>query len=91
MKQISKTKAKNLITNSNGAFFSVDFVKKDGTKRTMVCRLGVTKHLTGGELKFDPSECGLMVVFDTTAQDYRMVNLNTMKKLKINGSSYKIA
>lgn len=91
MKKISKTQAKNLINKSEGAFFSVDFVKKDGTKRNMVCRLGVKKYLNGGELKFDPAERGLLVVFDTTAQDYRMVNLNTIKKLKINGNSYRIA
>lgn len=47
--------------------FSVDFIKKDGSARTMTCRLGVTKHLKGGELPFDPIEKGLLPVYDMEA------------------------
>ena len=37
-----------IIEQSQGRFFTVTFVKKDGTKRVMTARLGVTKHLKGG-------------------------------------------
>ena len=30
-----------------GKIFSVSFIKKDGTERTMICRLGVQKYLSG--------------------------------------------
>jgi hypothetical protein len=62
----------------NGNIFSVVFVKKDGTRREMVCRLGVKKHLKGGELKFDAKSRGLLPVFDMQKQAYRMVNTKTL-------------
>jgi hypothetical protein len=90
MKQISKTKAKNMIKKSNGAFFSVRFIKKNKETRYMVCRLGVTKFLKGGKLAYKPEDKGLMVVFDATKRDYRMINLKTLSKLRIDGQSYKV-
>ena len=91
MKKITKNQAKKLIANSNGAFFSVDFITKSGEKRTMTCRLGVTKHLKGGQLAFDPTQYGYQVVYDTTVGGYRMVNLKTLKRLAINGKQFKVA
>ena len=66
------------VAKANGKLFSVTFLKKDKTIRKMVCRTGVTKHLKGGELAYDPIEKGLLSVFDMQAQGYRMVNLNTI-------------
>lgn len=90
MQTISKTKAKNMIKKSKGAFFAVDFIKRNKEKRHMICRLGVTKHLKGGVLKFKPEDYGLMVVFDTVKKTYRMINLNTLKRIKIGGKTYKV-
>lgn len=90
MEKISKIKAKNMIYKTNGAFFSAQFVKKDGSVRDMVCRLGVTKHLKGGELAFDPKEKGLIVVFEMDQEGYRMINVRTLKQLKIDGKTYKV-
>ena len=36
------------IANSNGRFFSVSFIKKDGSLRKLVGRTGVTKALKHG-------------------------------------------
>lgn len=72
----------------NGNIFSVQFVKKDGTLRYMVCRLGVKKYLKGGELKFDAKSRGLLPVFDMQKQAYRMINTNTLVSAKINGEKY---
>ena len=74
----------------NGNIFSVQFIKKDGTLRDMVCRLGVKKHLKGGELKFDAKSMGYLPVFDMQKQQYRMININTLIKAKINGVNYDI-
>jgi hypothetical protein len=71
-----------------GKFFSVSFIKKDGTLREMTCRLGVTKHLKGGELKHNPSDFGHLVVFDLQKQAYRTINLNTLKKIKLDKKEY---
>jgi len=68
--------------------FSVAFVKKDGTLREMTCRLGVTKHLKGGELKYNASEVGNLIVFDMQKKAYRTINFNTIKRIKVNGNDY---
>lgn len=78
--------------------FGVTFTKRDGTLRDMTCRIGVTKHLKGGELPYDPVEKGLLPVFDMNKVDpktnqkgcYRMVNLKTLKEIRCNGTTYKI-
>jgi hypothetical protein len=90
MKTITKRQAKNLIFKTKGEFFSAQFIKKDGTLRDMVCRLGVTKYLKGGSLAFDPSERGLVVVFEMNVEGYRMINVNSLIQLKIAGQVYKI-
>ena len=77
-----------IINSSKGRFFSAIFIKKDGTLRTMNCRLGVKKYLKGGELRFSPSKKGLVVVFDVDKKEYRMININTTQSLKVNGEEY---
>jgi hypothetical protein len=63
-----------------GKIFSVSFIKKDGTERTMVCRLGVQKHLTGGKNVNDPSQH--LTVFDMHKKAYRNVALGTIYRLR---------
>ena len=71
-----------MIRATRGRIFSVDFVKRDGTTRHMVARLGVKSHLHGGSLKFEPRDRGCMVAWDTVKRDYRMINLDTLKFFK---------
>lgn len=87
-KAISKVVAVELINKSKGRIFSVTFKKKDNTIRVMNCRLKVTKHLKGGELAYDPTLKGLKSVFDMHNKEYRMINLETIKRLSINGEHY---
>jgi hypothetical protein len=70
------------ILATNGRFFSVSFIKKDGTERKMTARLGVKKDIKGVGLKFNPSERNLIVVFDIHKKAYRMINLSTIFKFK---------
>ena len=44
--KINKDKAKQYIYKTNGKIFSAVFTKKDGEKRKMVCRRGVSKYVT---------------------------------------------
>ena len=73
---------KDKILATNGRFFSVSFIKKDGTKRKMTARLGVKKDIKGVGLKFNPTERNLIVVFDIHKKAYRMINLSTIFKFK---------
>lgn len=90
MKRITTEHAVQLIRSSGNKIFSVSFVKKDGSSRLMNCRLGVTKHLKGGELAYDPKEYGLIAVFDIQKNNYRMINLETIQELSINGDKFQV-
>jgi hypothetical protein len=87
---ISKADAKQMIKDTKGKFFTVTFTKKDGTTRVMNARLGVKAYLKGGELPYDPDAKGLIPVYDVKTRDYRMVNVNTITKLKIGNNEYQV-
>lgn len=76
------TQAAQIIKATAGRFFSCEFLKKDGSKRAMVARVGVRKFVTGEGLKFDPASRGLAVAWDAQKQSYRMINLNTLLSLR---------
>jgi len=91
---ISKAKATDLIKGSKGKFINVKFVKKNGDLRTMTGRTGVykSKHapLTGDGLKYNPDDYGLVGIFDAQNKGYRMVNINTLQELTLEGQTYQI-
>lgn len=71
-----------LIKNTKGKFFSVSFIKKDGSMRKMTARLGVKKGVNGKGMRFNPSERELMVVWAMDKGDFRMINLKTIRSIK---------
>ena len=87
---ISKAEAKQMIRDTKGKFFTVTFINKDGSTRVMNARLGVKAYLKGGELPYDPESKGLIPVYDVKTGDYRMVNVNTITKLKIGNNEYQV-
>ena len=87
---ISAEEAKNLIKATNGKFFTVTFIKKDGTERVMNARLGVKVYLKGGQLTYDAESKGLVPVYDVKTGGYRMVNINTITHLKIGRNEYDV-
>jgi hypothetical protein len=64
--------------------FAVEFIKKDGSLRVMNCRLGVKKHLRGGELPYNASEKNLLPVFDMDKGAYRIINVSTIQEVRYN-------
>ena len=90
---ITKPEAKQMIKDTKGKFFTVTFTKKDGTTRVMNARLGVRAYLKGGELPYDPNSKGthgLIPVFDIPKKAYRMINIDTITKLKIGNNEYQV-
>lgn len=90
-----KIKRKHILSllkakKENGQMFSVSFIKNDGSVREMTARLGVTKHLAGGELKFHAESMGYLPVFDMQKKGYRMININTLMTVKMDGTTYKV-
>jgi hypothetical protein len=87
---INKYKLAALLNNTNGKFVSVEFVKKDGTLRKMNGRFGVTKHLKGGVNKTVKESNSYMTIYDTKAEGYRTINLETVKRVKFGGEVFEV-
>lgn len=90
MQKLDRAWVLDLIYQSFGKIFWVEFKKKDGTMRQMRARLGVKKYLKGGKLAYDPLAKSLISVFDVNKEEYRMINLNTLTKLSINGMQFEV-
>ena len=97
MKTIDKDTAKKYIYATNGKIFSAVFTKKDGEKRKMVCKLGVSRYVKGVGLKFKPKELGYIQVYDMIyastvdpEKAYRFINTKTLEQLKVKGITYTI-
>ena len=92
--KISRETAKQLIydtvKHNNGQIFTVKFIKKDGTIRDMNARLGVTKHLKGGELAFNPADYNLIAAFDMQKKAYRMISIDTLCEIKVDGQTFEV-
>lgn len=69
--------------HSDGRLFSVTFIKKDGTERKLVGRLGVTKGLVGGRRTLDPET--YLIVWDVQNGGYRAVNRGTIIRARVRG------
>jgi len=80
---MTEEQVREAVKNAKGRIFSVEFLKRDNTLRKMICRTGVTKHLKGGDLPYDPIEKGLLGVFDMEKQAYRMINLRTIQRISL--------
>lgn len=89
---ISTAEAIALIEQSKGKMFSVEFVKRTtGEHRKMVARLGVKKHLAGGDAAYSFIAKGLVSVYDVQRKGYRTIPTESISTLVIGGSTYTIA
>lgn len=75
------TKQELLRKKLGSKFFTVTFTKKDGSVRKLNGRLGVTKHLRGGEKTYSDVSINAITVFDLVAKGYRTVKLDNVLSL----------
>lgn len=87
MKQEARRKL-TVIERSNGRIFSCIFIKRDKTIRKMVARLGVEKGKTGKGMSWNPLERGMIPVYDMQKKGWRMINLNSLIRARVNGVTY---
>ena len=87
--KVSRLKVIKIIEQTQGKIFAVQFIKKDGTIRMMLARLGVQKNLKGGSNGASETN-NLITVWDMVANGYRMINLETLISLKASGREYQI-
>ena len=76
-----------LTSRTGGKFFSITFVKADGSTRKMVCRLGVKKH-NGGKAS-DEFNYSLLTVYDVHKRGFRNINLETVQQYTVAGRTFK--
>lgn len=97
MQTITPQQAETLLRGlKNGTIYSVTFVKKDGSIRLMNSIKGTRKGVTGEGLKFDPTEKGLIPVYDLQLRNkgtdehkcWRMVNVNTLQRVVVDKTEY---
>jgi hypothetical protein len=88
----------SIIKSQNGKAVTVTFTrrtddKKTGAKagdlRTLNGRLGVTKHLKGGSLAYNPKDYKLLTIFDLQKQGYRSIPLDAVNEVVAAGITYK--
>ena len=93
---VSKDEIKNIVTDPDNfnASFIINFVKKNGQQRKMICRRDVISHLskrtTSKGLLYSAKDKGLMSVFDIEDMSYKMVSLDSINSAKINNSHYAV-
>lgn len=75
-----------VIECSEGRFFTVEFIKKDGSTRVLNGRLGVEKYLKGGDCTIDRTK--FVIVYDVQSKGYRAVNRETILSVRIDGVKF---
>jgi len=82
--------ARQVIGNTLGKFFSVEFVKRTtGEVRKMNCRTGVTKGVTGVGKSFNDSDKGLVTVWDAQISQFRSIPLANIIKITSQGVEWR--
>ena len=72
---------KQKIESTRGKFFTVNFVKKDGSVRKMLARTGVKKGLVGAG-RVRPLANNLVCVWDVQSKGYRTINCDSVLDFK---------
>ena len=72
----------------NDRFFTIEFIKADGSKRVMNGRLGVKKHLKGGQNCNDIDR--FLTIYDVEKEGYRNINLDTVSAFSCVGIRHEI-
>ena len=90
MKKIARVNVKSEIIAKGNKIFGAVFVKKNGQDRQMNARLNVKKNLQGGENTVERDDRAYLTVFDMNNDGYKVLNLDTLKTVKICGTKYEV-
>jgi hypothetical protein len=83
-------KIQDVIDSAGGTIFSVEFTKRDGSRRSMTCRRHVTKGVTGvGFTNYVPIEHQNLIVHEMPKSQFRTVKLSSPNlKIKVKGITH---
>ena len=89
---VSIEKKRQILDSANGGFFSVEFVKKDGSVREMTAKKWMEKSFTYGSANAQANTVAHINKYytaaDVNAGEFRNINLETLTKAKVNGIQY---
>ena len=88
-KIISAKDVQGILESTKGRFFTVHFVKQDGTQRVMTCRTGVKKYLRGGKPAYNFNAKGLTPVYEP-GNGYRSVAWERVTRIAANGDVHEV-
>lgn len=93
-----RERVRKLIESAKGRFAAVDFIKKDGTLRTMQVQPAALKFHVAGDDASDAAKKAtatrkannpnLMPVWDVASQGVRSINLDTVLGVTLDGIRY---
>ena len=84
---LTRDQAEYIIRNSSD-IINVKFFKKDGTLRSMNCRVHVKVGLSDNPDKRIIKDDKHITVYDMLAKGYRKINIDTIQSIKKYGVSY---
>jgi hypothetical protein len=94
IRRVTQAEAAGLLYSSGGRMVTVTFNKRgNGEERTITGRRGVTKHLVGGVLNYNPMKHGLIGIYEMGHEDgkgYRMINALGITQLKIERDVFEV-
>lgn len=74
-----------------GRFAGVTFIKRsNGEERPMTFKHSVEEGGDGSGFGFNPLAKGLLPVWDANKRDFRMVNLDQLKEVAVDGERYTV-
>jgi hypothetical protein len=85
---IHRVNLRDFLVGQDGKFVSLDFIKQDNRARTLNGRLGVVKHLKGGDDKVTALNRPYLTIFDVQNSGYRAVNLATVQRVRAQQANY---
>ena len=91
-KSVSRVKAALFMASTNGKLFGAKYIKKDGTLRKIVCRIGVKKYRKTTHRKSfaNDTDNPYFLVYDIKNEGYRVINLETLIWVKFSGTLYNV-
>lgn len=92
MAKVSIQRKREILDSANGQFFTVEFVKKDGTTRIMTAKKWMEKAFTYGSKNAQANTVAHIDKYytaaDASAGEFRNINLETLRSAKVNGIRY---
>jgi len=89
---VSRQQAVEFILSSGGKVFAVEAIKRStGELRLYNGRIGVHAYVNGRGMAYDPTDKGLLTIFDMAKHGYRSVAVEGITRVKMHGVWHRVS